>query len=376
MSRVLAIFTCLVLFSGPAESGERVTVLHDGQATEIAAAVIEGDQLWLTPEDFRSASGFELKPEGACRGEVCVPISREPEDGLVRDDAGKTYVNLTKFAERLGQPVLVDVEHAVWAVGRAGESNPNKASSFAPDFELPDRQGKLVKLSDFRGKKVLLLSWASWCLCRNDLAGWQKLYDELKDRGFEIVAVAQDTGGEEAAGKYYDQAKATFTTLIDPRHEVSSLYHMVNVPMAVWIDEQGRIVRPAEVAYTSKVQMLSINVDGDQYVGALRDWIERGEQSQFVLDSAELAGRSAPPDRSAAEADLHFKLGVYLQQQGDLPAAEQHWAEAQRLQPDNWNYHRQAWFFTPAKANQNWMKKFRDLKGKPYYPPLDLGAKP
>ena len=120
----------------------------------------------------------------------------------------------------------------------------------APDFVLPDRTGKIVHLSDFRGKKVFLVTWASWCGCKLDLAGWQALYEELQDKNFHIVAVAEDTAGEAAAGEWYDKAKATYTTLIDRDHVVSSLYHMVNVPTGVWIDEQGKIVRPSEVAYS------------------------------------------------------------------------------------------------------------------------------
>src|ERR1035437_7694434 len=74
-------------------------------------------------------------------------------------------------------------------------------SRIAPDFAVPDRTGKLVHLSDFRGKKALVITWASWWGCRLDLPGWQKLYTELHDKNFEIIAAAQDTGGEAAAGK-------------------------------------------------------------------------------------------------------------------------------------------------------------------------------
>ncbi len=145
--------------------------------------------------------------------------------------------------------------------------------------------------------------------------------------------MAQDTGGEAAAGKYYDRAKATYTTLIDTQHVVSSLYHMVNVPMGVWIDEQGRIVRPAEVAYSKSMQLMSIKVDGDRYVVALRDWVEKGEQSIYAMKPEELRKRLAPPDSSVALAEANFKLGVYFQQQNDLPTADKYWREAQRLAP-------------------------------------------
>lgn len=198
------------------------------------------------------------------------------------------------------------------------------------------------------------------------------MYSQLEAKNFEIIAVAQDTGGEEAAGKYYDKAKATYTTLIDTQHVISSLYHMVNVPMGVWIDEQGRIVRPAEVAYSKKTQLMSIKVDGDHYVAALRDWVDKGDQSKYAMKADELRKRLQPPDASIALAEANFKLGVYFQQQKDLSTADKYWQAAQKLAPNNWNYHRQAWFFTPDKAISNWLKKFGELKGKDYYPKLDL----
>jgi hypothetical protein len=187
-----------------------------------------------------------------------------------------------------------------------------------------------------------------------------------------ILAVAQDTGGEAAAGKFYDGAKVSFPALIDTQHVVSSLYHMVNVPMGVWIDEQGRIVRPPEVAYSRKVQFLTIKVDGDRYAAGLRDWVEKGDKSRYVLQPSALKEKLGP--RKAAEdlADANFKLGVYFHQQGNKELAKKYWQEAQRLNPDSWNYHRQDWSFTPAEAMTKWMAKFKALGGKEYYPPLEI----
>ena len=97
----------------------------------------------------------------------------------------------------------------------------------------------------------------------------------MKDRNFEIVAAAQDIGGEAAAGKWYDAAKATFTTLVDAKHTVSSAFHLVNVPMGVWIDERGRVVRPAEPAWTSSRTDTfggkPLAIEGEIYIAALRD---------------------------------------------------------------------------------------------------------
>ena len=139
------------------------------------------------------------------------------------------------------------------------------------------------------------------------------LYAELKDKNFEIIAVAEDTAGEAAAGEWYDKAKATYTTLIDRDHVVSSLYHMVNVPTGVWIDEQGHVVRPPEVAYSRNVALLSIKVNGSDYVAGLRDWVEHGPQSRYVSTPDELRDESGRPAGAASAGRRAFQDGHVFQ---------------------------------------------------------------
>src|SRR5262249_42338682 len=181
--------------------------------------------------------------------------------------------------------------------------------------------------------------------CRLDLPGWQKLYTELHDQNFEIVAAAQDTGGEAAAGKWYDAAKANFTTLIDAQHAVSSAYQFINVPMGIWIDEQGRVVRPAEPAWTSSTPIpignnRSIAIEGDLYLSGLRDWVRNGNASRYVLPDDEFARRVKPRTSSEMEADASFKLAVWFHDHGNAELAGKYWRHAQELNPDDWNYHR------------------------------------
>ncbi len=186
------------------------------------------------------------------------------------------------------------------------------------------------------------------------------------------MAAAQDSGGEEAAGRFYDQAEAGFTSLIDTQHTVTSLYGMVNVPTGVWIDEEGRIVRPPEVAYSKQMGFGSLVTGDDRYAEALRDWVKNGAESAYVFGDGELREslRLANPQRPLADAT--FKLAVYLQGQEATEAAGEHWRRAQELDPDNWNYHRQAWSFEPGTAGQKWRAKYESLAGKPYYKPADL----
>lgn len=197
----------------------------------------------------------------------------------------------------------------------------------------------------------------------------------MKNQNFEIIAAAQDTGGEAASGKWYDAAKATYTQLNDVKHSVSTVYQFINVPMGIWVDERGRVVRPAEPAWTAdqtlKIGGKSIVTEGAVYTTALRDWVANGDKSQYVLSDAEFAKRVKPRSPNEMEADASFKLGVYFHDQGANELAEKYWKRAQLLNPDDWNYHRQDWSFTPTEAGKNWMDKFQKLD-TPYYPKLDI----
>ena len=104
---------------------------------------------------FEQATGWAVKPEGACQGDVCVPLPPE-----ARLDGGR--IRLDVVAERLGAPLLHDEERQVWALGPATVCGRALATAEAPELELPDLDGNIFKLSSLHGKKVLLVAWASW----------------------------------------------------------------------------------------------------------------------------------------------------------------------------------------------------------------------
>jgi peroxiredoxin len=350
---------------------DKVTVLAREKAIEVDDAFVDGDDLWVPGRYAVEITGFELKPEGLCAADTCIPIP-PGSDWVVKRD-GETYFNVTSFAKSVDQVFAVDAAAGAWsftAVPRAATYPLQQGD--APDFALPDRDGKTVKLSDFRGKKVLLLTWASWCGCRHDLAGWEKIYESLKDKNFEIIAAAQDTGGPKIADPWYDKAHTTFTSLVDANHTVSSLYQMVNVPTGVWIDEQGKIVRPSEVAYSKQQHVLGQDIGDNRYAEGVRDWVEQGAKSPFVTPPEKLQSRLAVRDSKLRLADAEFKLGAWFSERGEREAATRHWQEAQKLNPDNWNYHRQDWSFDKKKEMTNFMAKVRQLGTRPYYDPVEF----
>ncbi len=349
----------------------KVTVLARESTLNIEQALIDGEDLLVPTDNVHAITGFELKPQGLCAGDACIPI---PSDvPWLSDRDGATYFNVTRFARKVDQVFAVDPEEKVWsftAVPRV-QTAPLLAGE-APDFALPNREGKIVHLTDFRGKKVLLLTWASWCGCRFDLVGWEQVYKDLKDKNFEIVAAAQDTGGPTIANPWYEKAHVSFTALVDAKHTVSSLYQMVNVPAGVWIDEAGKIVRPAEVAYSKQQNVLNQLIGDDRYAVGLRDWVEQGSKSSYALPREKLQSRLAGRDARQRLADAQFKLGAYFSDLGKRELASKHWRESQTLNPDNWNYHRQDWSFDKRKEMSNFLAKVRSLGTRPYYDPVEF----
>ncbi len=118
------------------------------------------DELWLSAGALAEATGWHLRPEGLCRDDdVCAPIPEDARAELVDGDA----VNASGLWHRLGRPVLHDAAASTWILGESADDLGRKLESLeAPDFTLPDIEGKLHSLSDFRGKKVFLATWASW----------------------------------------------------------------------------------------------------------------------------------------------------------------------------------------------------------------------
>src|SRR5262249_8135317 len=157
-------------------------------------------------------------------------------------------VNVAALWRHLGRPVVHSERGDAWVLGQGARERAAALRSLeAPDFTLPDPEGRLHSLPEQRGKKVLLVTWASWGGCRRDLPVWQALYEELAGHGFAIVAVAMDSRKGDPL-QWIEAARPTYVNLIDRDHRLADLYHMVNVPQAVWIDEAGRIVRPPEPA--------------------------------------------------------------------------------------------------------------------------------
>ena len=135
-----------------------VTVLVGEREAQVAEGQGADDQLWI-PVEAAGEIGWEVKPEGFCQGKTCVPIPADRAAEFLR--GGR--VNVAAFWRHMGRPLLHDEAGETWCLGESGADRRAQLNSLeAADFELPDLQSKTHRLSDYRGRKVLLVTWASW----------------------------------------------------------------------------------------------------------------------------------------------------------------------------------------------------------------------
>jgi hypothetical protein len=228
---------------------------------------------------------------------------------------------------------------------------------------------------------------------------WQALRERLHPQGIEIVTVALDVDAD-AARPFIEQAQPQHPALIDHAHVCDELFGFVNVPNAVWIDEHGMIVRPAEPAHPGSNPVTEsfrtvdlstlppdvadvlrearkIRTDPAQYVAMLEDWAAHGRDSRYVLTPDEVVRRSAARTDDEARAAAEFELGQWLHRNGDHESAIPHWRAAHRLYSDNWTYKRQAWNFEdPVRQghtdayDSSWYEDIKKIGAENYYPEI------
>jgi hypothetical protein len=140
-----------------------VTLIVEGKAAGASRAQVRGDDVWLPLDALESATGWVLKPEGVCRGETCVPLSSSQKVAIVRGEKTSNWFNFSEFARLIEEPVAVDHEEHIWYFGSPGwDWKSWSTGKAAPEFSAPDLARHQHSLRELRGKKVLLLFWASW----------------------------------------------------------------------------------------------------------------------------------------------------------------------------------------------------------------------
>lgn len=134
-------------------------IVHESRDNTVPHARAEGGSLWLARPDVELATGWVWKPEGLCHGETCIPLPPRADPPIVDGD----LLNVAALWRYLGWPVVHDTTSQLWVLGEGASRRADVLTSLhAPDFELPDLDGHLHRLSDYRGRRVLLATWASW----------------------------------------------------------------------------------------------------------------------------------------------------------------------------------------------------------------------
>ncbi len=214
---------------------------------------------------------------------------------------------------------------------------------------------------------------------------WQQLYAELKDKGFMVVAVAEESRGADHARPWIEQAKSDYWQLIDTDHRLEDLYNLVNVPQAIWIDEQGRIVRPPETAGSTdhfrRMDLATRTMTPEDqaerlaartaYMDAVRDWVTIGKYA-LPEDKAREGLPKVTPE--IAEARARFRLGVWLRAHGETAEGDAQMAAASSLHPESWSLWRQAADLDQVgkAGGPEFWARVKALGERPYYPPPKL----
>jgi hypothetical protein len=233
------------------------------------------------------------------------------------------------------------------------------------------------------------------------------------------VTVAFDTDIE-AARPFYEAAHATHPSLVDPALSLVAMFGMTNVPFGVWIDEDGTIVRHAEVAFAGTtpqrgstrassssststssereeraasaaraaaaqpdspwapiMEAMGRNIgDRTRYAAAVRDWVAKGADSEWVLSPDEVLARSRPCPPEAALAAAEFEIGQHLHRTGFPLDAVPHFARAHELDPSNWSYPRQSYALIDPEVGQDYgtdlPSEIMRVGADTFYPSLDM----
>ncbi|GAA3392214.1 TlpA disulfide reductase family protein [Cryptosporangium minutisporangium] len=302
-----------------------IWTLLDGTAGSTLRAHVDSSGT-LRADPAQDVFGWHRSAPGWCRGDACIPHFRtadlETDDGL----------DVVGFAALAGLVTALEPEtRTLAAVPDAAARRRDLTGAIAPDVTLPTLSGEPIPLSSFRGSKVALVFWASWCGCRYDLGAWQERHAALASAGFTVVTIALDNDVA-AAAPWHAEAGTTHPALVDVDGVAADAFDVVNVPTVVWLDEDGRIVRPQD-SQTATDRFrdwnhLSAEASGE----ALRRWVTDDDPG---LTPAEVREHLRLPSDDDQRARAETRLATWLAAAGHPDAAERHFTAAAAAAPHN-----------------------------------------
>jgi peroxiredoxin len=236
--------------------------------------------------------------------------------------------------DALGLLVVTDEDAGITALAPSAETHRREvAGGKAPRLDLQDVDGNPVSFDDYTGRKRVLVTWASWCGCRHELGGWQRLQDELADSGLQLFSVALDNDPEETR-PWIEAAQPSYPVAVDTAHVTAEKYGITNVPSVVWVDEDDNIVKPPTIAPGDDQFVEFTKIESEQHHEALRRWVRDG----VLPESANVEAHERTDAEQQALAER--RVAAYLQRSGDTEAARRHLVIAQELAPWDWTVRR------------------------------------
>lgn len=323
---------------------------------DVTTTVLDGDRettleidgLTLTVDQLREATGWELKAVGLCRGDICVPVTLTAP------------VSLVDVAAALRRPLAVgDLNGTTIAViGEAG-GQLTVNGEIAPPLTLRDVNGNDVQITG-TGQKTAVVAWSTWCGCRYELPAWKQLQEELQADGLTIITVAMDEDIEAVR----PWAEGTdIVVAVDSEHRLSDVFGVVNVPSTIWLDEQGRVVKPPTIAPGDDQFVEFTKLDANQHHDALRSWVHGG-----AVPDVENPG----DDDQVRMARAERRLAAWLHRNGHPVEAEAHFTKAVDLAPLDFSIRRAS---MPLRGQDPFGTEFFELweqwntAGRPGYQP-------
>ncbi len=256
------------------------------------------------------------------------------------------------------------------------EKRTVKIGDPAPDVVLLTLDGGELRLSDYRGKRILLFVWASWSACREQLFAWQSFYLRHRGEPFELIGVAMDGQGPEVVRPFVQEAGVTFPVAVDSVDCLWDLYGFDHLPNGYYIDERGVIrylkvggfdireslnAKIIEDLISEKWSKKPLRISERPKVSFRKEIAELSQQLKSItrgvekrLRLADLLVKTGQYRKAGKEYDTvlvqqpknakaHFGRGVVFQREGKVPQAILSWKKAFGLEPANWVIRKQVW---------------------------------
>ena len=256
------------------------------------------------------------------------------------------------------------------------ERRPIKIGDPAPELAFLTLDGSEIRLSDYRGRRVIVFVWASWCACREQLAAWETFYQKHRAEPFELIGVAMDAQGGEVARPFVEQARVTFPVAVDSVDCLWDLLSFDYIPNGYYIDERG-VIRYLKVGGFDIRESLNVKIVEDllsdkwskkplkiqekpklsfkKEISELTQQLKPGTRGvEKRLRLAELLVKTGQHRKAGKEyetvliqqprnARALFARGVVYHREGKVLQALSSWKKAFAQDPANWVIRKQIW---------------------------------